>query len=188
MLVPDAGIPAEALITVIKNSIRRAEVSAASEHADLRVSSVQLILRVVAAAAQGGGVDFRVPFLGMRLHARTRATRRDTHTLDLALTVPATTAGHEIRDADVETVLVDAITTIRAVMASAAVGEDPWILTTSTVDITFAVTKEGSISLGIDADLASEVTSTLRLTLTPAAQPAPERQVSRPHGGSAEPP
>ncbi len=100
----------------------------------------------------------------MRLGARS--TRQDTHILDITLKPPTQPTGHELRDGDVEEVLVDAITTIRAVMGSAAEGPDPWILEVGTLDITFGVTDEGTISLGFEGELANEVTHTLRLGLT----------------------
>jgi hypothetical protein len=49
----------------------------------------------------------------------------------------------------------------------AAEGDDPWALTTGTVDLSFGVTETGAISLGIDGELASEITHTLHLGLTP---------------------
>ena len=69
---------------------------------------------------------------------------------------------------NVEQTLVNAIDTIRAVVVSAAQGRDPWILSTSNVNISFVVTKDGQISLGVEGELSSEVTQTLRLSLVPA--------------------
>ena len=54
-------------------------------------------------------------------------------------------------------------------MAHAAAGDDPWDLSEGTVDISFGVTKAGSISVGADGELANEVTNTLRLRLTPVS-------------------
>jgi hypothetical protein len=67
----------------------------------------------------------------------------------------------------VETALVEAISTIRQAMVSAAGGDDPWVLSEGTVDISFAITKTGTISIGADGELASELTNTLRLVLLP---------------------
>jgi hypothetical protein len=63
--------------------------------------------------------------------------------------------------------LVDAINTIRAAVASAEIGDDPFTLTESSVDISFAVTAEGTISLGVEGGLANELTHTLTLGLVP---------------------
>jgi hypothetical protein len=155
-------VPANELISVIKTSIRRAGVSST---ADLQVTSVQLILKVIATSARGGGLNFRVPVLGMQLIVRGEITRQDTHTLDLTLTPPVQPPGHELRDGDVEDAIVDAITTIRSVIASATEGDDPWVLSSSTVDISFVITETGTISLGLEGELANEVTHTLRLGL-----------------------
>ena len=63
---------------------------------------------------------------------------------------------------------MNAIATIRDVMTKAAEGDDPWVLSASTIDISFAITQTGTISLGVDGELANELTHTLRLGLTPA--------------------
>ena len=49
MKVTDEGVPVEALISVVKDSIKRAGISRTSQDRDLRVASVQLILDVVTA-------------------------------------------------------------------------------------------------------------------------------------------
>lgn len=157
------GVPVDELIRVIKASVKRAGVSSA---ADLQIASVQLILKVIAASTVGGGLNFRVPVLGMQLSVGGKITQQDTHTLDITLVPPAQPSSHELRDGDVEDAIVDAITTIRAVITSAAQGDDPWVLSTGTVDISFVVTETGTISLGVEGELAKEVTNTLRLGLT----------------------
>ena len=64
---------------------------------------------------------------------------------------------------------MNAIATIRDVMTKAAEGDDPWVLSASTIDISFAITQTGTISLGVDGELADELTHTLRLGLAPAS-------------------
>jgi Trypsin-co-occurring domain 2 len=167
MKVTDEGVPVNSLIRMVKDSVRRAGVSRASDARDLQVTSVQLILRVVVSKTVGGSLDFRVPFIGMKLSAGTKVTRHDTHTIDMTLTPPVQQAAREVRGSDIEDALVDAITTIRETMAGAAEGDDPWILTTGTVDLSFAITATGTISLGVDGELGSEVTQTLRLAIGP---------------------
>jgi hypothetical protein len=164
--VTDSGVPVDTLIGVVKDAVKRANVSRNSSPGDLRVASVQLKLAVVASKSSGGGMNFRVPFIGMKLTASARVSAKDTHTIDITLEPPQKGPRREVRG-DVEQVLVQAITTIRDVMASAAAGDDPWVLKTSQVDISFAVTKTGTISLGAEGELASEVTNTLRLALEP---------------------
>lgn len=163
MKVTGNSVPVNELIRVIKTSVKRADVSPTS---DLQVASVQLILKVVATSALGSGLNFRVPVLGMQLSVGGKITRQDTHTLDLTLTPPVQPSGHKLRDGDVEDAIVDAISTIRAVITSATEGDDPWVLSSGTVDISFVVTEIGTISLGVEGELASEVTHTLRLGLT----------------------
>jgi Trypsin-co-occurring domain 2 len=167
MKVTDEGVPVETLVSVVKESIKEAGVSQKSATSDLQVGSVQLILEVVASRAAGGRLNFRVPFIGMKLSAGAKVTKQDTHTIDMTLVPPEKPPGRQIRSGDVQSTLVNAIATIRDVMASAAEGDDPWILSTGKVDISFAITRTGSISLGVDGDLTDDVTQTLRITLVP---------------------
>jgi hypothetical protein len=168
--VTDEGVPVDSLISAVKESIKRAGVSRSSPDQDLRVASVQLILEVVASATSGAGVDFRVPFIGMKLRLGAKVTKKDTHTIDITLVPPPPDrATRQVRGGGVEEVLVNAITTIRQVVTKGAEGEDPWVLSASTVDISFAITQTGTISLGVDGELAGELTHTLRLGLAPGA-------------------
>jgi Trypsin-co-occurring domain 2 len=166
--VTDEGVPVDSLISVVKDSIKQAGVSRTSPTRDLQVASVRLILEVVASKTAGGGLDFRVPFIGMKLSVGTKVTKKDTHTIDIALVPPKETATRQVRGGEVEAVLVNAITTIRDVMTQAAEGDDPWVLSAGTIDIFFAITQTGTISLGVDGELANEVTQTLRLGLAPS--------------------
>jgi len=166
--VTDEGVPVGSLISVVKDSIKQAGVSSTSRTRDLRVASVQLILEVVASKTAGGGLDFRVPFIGMKLSLGAKVTKKDTHTIDITLVPPEERDTRQVRG-EVEEVLVSAIATIRDVMAQAAEGDDPWILSASTIDIAFAITQTGTISLGVDGELANELTHTLRLGLAPDA-------------------
>jgi NTP-dependent ternary system trypsin peptidase co-occuring protein len=169
MKVTDEGVPVDTLISVVKDSIKRAGVSRTSQTQDLRVASVQLILEVVAGKTAGGGLDFRVPFIGMKLSLGAKVTKKDTHTIDITLVPPKEQVTRQVRGGDVEDVLVNAIATIRDVMTRAAEGDDPWVLSASTIDISFAITQAGTISLGVDGELSDEVTQILRLGLAPGS-------------------
>jgi hypothetical protein len=131
------------------------------------VASVQLILEVVASKTAGGGLDFRVPFIGMKLSLGAKVTKKDTHTIDMIMVPPKERDTRQVRGGEVEGVLVNAIATIRDVMTQAAKGDDPWALSAGTIDISFAITQTGTISLGADGELTNELTHTLRLELTP---------------------
>jgi len=165
--VTDAGVPVGALIAVVKDSVKQARVSRTSETRDLQVTSVQLILQVVASKSTGGRLEFCVPFIGMKLSLGAEVTKKDTHTIDITLMPPEKRDARQVRGGDVEDVLVNAIATIRDVTAKAAEGDDPWVLSASIIDICFAITQTGTISLGIDGELANELTHTLRLGLAP---------------------
>jgi hypothetical protein len=168
MKVTDEGVPVDTLISVVKDSVKRAGVSRTSETRDLQVASVRLILEVVASKTAGGGLDFRVPVLGMKLSLGAKVTKKDTHTIDITLVPPKERDTRQVRGGEVEDVLVNAIATIRNVMTQAAEGDDPWVLSAGTIDISFAITQTGTISLGVDGELANELTHTLRLGLASA--------------------
>jgi Trypsin-co-occurring domain 2 len=167
MKVTDQGVPVDTLINVVKDSIKRAGVSRTSLARDLQVASVQLILEVVASRTVGGRLDFCVPFIGMKLSLGAKVTKRDTHTIDITLVPPQERATRQVRGGDVEDVLVNAIATIRDVMTKAAEGDDPWVMSASTIDISFGITQTGTITLGVNGELADELTQTLRLGLAP---------------------
>jgi Trypsin-co-occurring domain 2 len=166
--VTEDGVPIQELIETIKQAIKTANVSSDDPDRDLRVGSVQLTLNAVATRSLGGGLDFRIPFIGMQVKLGSKLTKQDTHRIDISLVPPDLKGRPELRDGDLGSVFVDAINTIRAAVASAATGDDPFILTESSVNISFAVTAEGTISLGVDGGLTNELTHTLTLGLVPA--------------------
>lgn len=168
MNVTDDGIPVPDVIDAVKRAIKAASVSATDQGRDMRVASVGLILHAIATRSSGGGLNFRVPFIGMEVQLGAKVTTRDTHQIDISLTPPAEgllTA--EIRDGGLDDVLTEAIETIRAAVASAATGDDPFVLGGATITLSFAVTKEGSISIGVNGSLGDELTHTLTLALVP---------------------
>lgn len=165
MRVVDGGVPVDVLIGKVKEAVLLAGVSGSS--GDLRVASVQLILELVATEAGGAGLEFRVPLIGMELGLSGRVGKRNTHTVDITLVPRERPAPRAVQAVDVEQALVDAISTIRDAMSSAAIGEDPWDISAGTVDISFGVTKSGNISVGAEGELTSEITHTLRLSLVP---------------------
>jgi hypothetical protein len=74
----------------------------------------------IGSKAAGGRLDFRVPFIGMKLGIGGKVTKKDTHTIDITLVPPEDRDTRQVRDGETEEVLVNAITTIRDVMAKAA--------------------------------------------------------------------
>jgi Trypsin-co-occurring domain 2 len=165
--VIEEGVPIQDLIYSIKQAIKKASISSTDTDRDLRVGSMHLTLHAVATRSLGGGLDFRIPFIGMTLKLGSKITRQNTHRIDIGLAPPDLANRPEVREGHIESALADAISTIRATVASAAAGEDPFTLTDSTVEISFAVTAEGTISLGVDGSLTNELTHTLKLSLVP---------------------
>jgi hypothetical protein len=166
--VTDTGVPVDELVAVIKNSIKRAGISRTSATQDLQITSINLVLKVIATKKLGGGLELCVPFIGMKLSANAKVTEENIHTIDMSLVPRDKPAGREVRGGEIERVLVNAITTIRETMASAAKGDDPWVLSKGKVDISYGITRSGNISLGVDASATSESTNVLRLDLRTA--------------------
>ena len=67
---------------------------------------------------------------------------------------------------------MEAIETMRAIMTSAAEGDDPFTLLDSLVELSFGVAEDGTISLGIDTELKDEITHTMRVTIARPDTPA----------------
>ncbi len=168
MKVTADGVPVQDVIAAVKLAIKEANVSAADEGRDLRVGSVNLVLHALATRNAGGGLSFTVPFIGMPVRFGAKVTRSDTHDIEINLAPPPQESGEEVREASLDQALVDSIETIRAVLATAAGGDDPFILNDAKITLSFAVTEEGEISIGIDGSMSDEVTHSLVLALVPA--------------------
>ena len=167
MKVTEDGVPVQDVIAAVKLAIKEANVSATDEGRDLRVESVRLIVHALATRTVGGGLNFTVPFIGMPVRLGTKVTKSDTHEIEINLIPPGQDAEHEVRKASLDQALVDAIETVRAVVASTADGDDPFALNDAKITLSFAVTADGDISIGIDGSMTDEVTHTLVLAPTP---------------------
>jgi hypothetical protein len=66
-------------------------------------------------------------------------TKSDTHEIEINLIPPGQEAEHEIREALLDLALVDAIETVRAVVASTADGDYPFELNDEKITLSFAV-------------------------------------------------
>lgn len=167
MKVTEDGIPVQDVVAAVKLAIKEANVSATDKDRDLRVDSVKLILHALAIRTAGGSLNFTVPFIGMPVRLGTKVTKSDTHEIEINLVPPSQDAGEEVREASLDMVLVDAIETVRAVIASTSDDDDPFALNDAKITLSFAVTAEGDISIGIDESMSDEVRQTLVLGLAP---------------------
>ena len=167
MRVTRDGVTLEDLIAAVKSAIRLAGISRVNQSRDLRIVSARLTLNATATVSTGGKLQFTIPFLGA-FGIGSSAKSQVTHVIDIGL-VPVDPADtHEI-SGSVEDVLVDALVSIREVMASAAEGDDPFELEESSVELSFAVTEDGSITLGFEVGAQSEVCHKLKVTVATAA-------------------
>lgn len=165
MKVTDTGVPVESLIDTVKSAVRQAGISTTDADSPIRVTAIQLVLNVVATTTAGAKLEFKIPFIGMNVKLGNTVTTSDTHTIDITLVPPDLAPRFEIRDGQADEVLVDAIETITAAVAHAAEGEDPFVLKESAVELVFAITDSGSISLAIEAETKNELTHKLKLSL-----------------------
>lgn len=168
MNVTEGGVAVPDVIEAVKQAIKTANVSAADQGRDLRVAQVRVILHAVAVRSAGGGLNFRIPVIGMELRVGARLAASETHQIEITLIPPPGQGREQVRDLSLDDTLVDAIETIRAAVEGAAGGDDPFVLGDAAVTISFAVTKSGNISIGVNGSLSQELTHTLILTLVSA--------------------
>ena len=161
-------MPVQDLIGAVKQAIKAANVSRATDGRDLQIGSVRLTLHAVATRSYGGGLNFQIPLIGTEVKLGGRLSRQDTHEIEISMVPPAPEERPELRDGNLSDALVEAIETIRATLAAAADGEEPFVLTESKITIGFGVTAEGDISIGVNGSLNDEITQTLALSLVPA--------------------
>lgn len=160
MNIYDDGVPVAALMDEVKLALSLANLDGMPE--SLRVSSLKLNIHTVARETAGGGLEFVVPVIGLPVKLGGKTTRTAGHRIVVELVPPAAPA-HEVRSGEVQQALLEAIRTIRAVMTSSAGGEQPFVLNEGEVELSFAVTKEGMITLGLHGELHDETTHTLLL-------------------------
>jgi len=161
------GVPVDELVTSVKNAIKAANVSVTDADRAVAVCSVHLRLNTVLTQTAGGGLDFRVPFSGMTVKFGGAVTPRSTHMMEMTLVPEEEAALIESRvDGDyVEATLVEAIQAVRTVMAHAVDNDVPFTLRASSVELSFGIAEDGTISLGIDGELKDQVTHTMKLTI-----------------------
>jgi hypothetical protein len=165
MRITSGGVPIADLVAAVKSAIVAAGLSTSHSDRDLKVTAVQLTLNTIATEKAGGKLEFKVPVLGMAVKVGRSVTTKNTHTVEMTLVPPDLAPAHEVRGHEVEDVLVEAIETVRDVMASAVEGDEPFVLRDGSVELVFAVTEEGTISLGMESEQGDEITHKLKLTL-----------------------
>jgi hypothetical protein len=162
------GLPVEELVTAVRNVAEAANVSDRNAGRDIRITGLELTLHAVATRTYGSKVEFRIPFIGMPVSVGTKITSRNTHRIQVKLVPPELAPRFEVRGgAEVEETLLEAVDTIRAILAAAAGAADSFVLHSGEVELAFTVTDTGSITLVGVADLADDLTHTLKLTLGP---------------------
>lgn len=165
MQVTETGVPVTSLIDAVKAAVTATRISDTDRDRRMRVAEIQLTLNTVATTTGGAKLEFKIPFIGMNLGLGTAVTHTDTHTINITLVPPDLTPTHEVRGGDVDQVLVDAIETISTVAEHAAGDHDPFLLKESTVELTFAITEDGTVSLGFTGNTQDEVTHQLTITV-----------------------
>jgi hypothetical protein len=162
----DDGLTVEDLVTAVRRAAAEASISDADAGRDMRITGLELTLHALARREAGAKLEFRIPFLGMPVSFGSKVTSRDTHQIKINL---APVSSHEVRGGEeVEETLVQAIATIRAAVAAGFGSADAFEHRSSEVELSFAVTADGSVALVGTVDTSGEVTHTLKLTLGPA--------------------
>jgi hypothetical protein len=163
--VVNNGVDVAEFIASVKTAIKAANLSLSEPDGTIRVASIDLTINAVATRTSGGRLQFQIPLVGVQAGGSRTATRRDTHTIQVSL-VPADTDDElEVRDSDVEDSLVEAVDTIRQILAAAAGGDDPFNLATGSVELSLTVTEDGAISLGWSGERNDEISHHLRIGL-----------------------
>jgi hypothetical protein len=167
MRLDDDGVAVEDLVAAVRRAAAEASISDTDAGREMRITALELTLHAVAKREFGAKLEFRIPVLGLPVSVGARSGTHDTHTIRIRLE-PASGV-HAVRGGgEIEETLVQAIETIRAVVARGLGDQDAFVHASSEVELTFAVTGTGSIALVGTADLTDEVTHTLKLTLGPA--------------------
>lgn len=167
MDVDGGTVPVAELVAAVKVAVREANISDDNLDRDVHVATMGLTLHAMAIVKAGGGLDFRIPVIGWKVKFGAHHTAQRTHTIEIGF-IPRDAKRFEVRGGQVEQSLLDAISTIRAAIAVAGAGDDPFELDTATITLMFAVTDQGSISVGAEGELTDEFAHTLTLGLEPA--------------------
>lgn len=163
MKIHNNSVPVADLMDEVKRALSLANLD--NNPNSLKVSALRLAINSVAYETVGGGLDFVVPVIGLPIKLGGKTTRVNGHRIVVELAPPP--AAHEIRSGEVQHMLLEAIRTIRIIMTSSASGEQPFLLNEGEVELSFAVTQEGTITLGLNGELHDETTHTLQLKFRP---------------------
>lgn len=163
--------PIEDIIDRVKAAIRAANIGHGGE--SLAVTALELTLRVCKVRVAGGAVEWKVPIIGLTFKGGAKLTQEDVDTLTVKL-VPPPPDVEEAREGlltgkRIEEELAHAIANIRRAIMRAAQGEPVFELGDASVEIEFAVTKEGTLSLIAAPEAKNEVTHTMKLSLGKSA-------------------
>lgn len=168
MEVSSESVAIRNLVEVVKASICEVQGNADPRPGELAVAVAELNLQVMMDTTHGGTVDLRVPVIGARLRIGGRRVRHRMHTVHLTL-VPEHNGRtrHDHGSGDEE--LVMALRAIRELMdPDTTRGGHSWSISGGTVQVSFAVTEEGSISVGLNSERSDEHVHSLQLELRPA--------------------
>lgn len=178
---PDArtSFDVEDVIQKVKIAVTKANV-VGREARDAIVASITLNLQVVQELKAGGEVRWTVPVIGLELGAAASTDRSATSAIEINLIAPppeAAIAQGLLPEIDVVRDLEQAIKVIRRGIVAGATGDPPFVLGAASVELAFAVTVGGGISLVATADRSKSTTNTLKLNLErPSLSPDPRAE------------
>jgi hypothetical protein len=167
--VENESVDVGELIATIKRGIAMAGLDAEGDDKNLRIVTVGLKLEAVAESAQGGGLRFRLPILGLEGKANARFASRAVHAIELTLEPVEADDPEYVRaiGPDVATAIEEAVATVWTTVQQARAGDDPWLLRSGTLRFEFVVTSEGAIALGVDSSRLHQHANTLTIEIEP---------------------
>ncbi|WP_042425411.1 trypco2 family protein [Streptacidiphilus anmyonensis] len=168
MEVSSESVTVRSLVDTVQASICQVQGAEKPRPGALVVTSAEVELHVVMDAALGGGLDVRVPVIGAHLRIGGRRVRHRMHTVRVAL-LPGSGASGGLAHGAGDEELVLALRAVRDLMDPNPQAAHAWSVSDGTVQVSFAVTEQGSISVGLDSDRSDEHVHSLRLELRPAS-------------------
>jgi len=156
------------IVGQVKAAITAANLSTEPSATDISVTEVDLTLKVVRDLEAGVDATWKVPFLNLDLSVKGGKKWSTTNTVEMKLVPPKPAqpkAEAVAPQIDVESELARAIQLVRTSVAAASTGTPLFDLKAASVELTFAVSDSGELSLVAKADADKDTTQTLSLTL-----------------------
>ncbi|MGC4111662.1 MAG: hypothetical protein QM747_14835 [Nocardioides sp.] len=149
------------LIQAVKTGIRLA-----GQAGEVEFVGFKLVVRTELTSDTSARVRLRVPVIDVSVGGGGGRSSRQSTTITLEMAPQPTDYG-ALTTTQLAREIAAAIRAVRATVRMARGGEDPWDLTSGRVDIEFAVTSQGNLAFGLDAEQSRGVTHLLSIEVSP---------------------